>query len=110
MQMFFGGVFLMLAGTLAGEWPKLAFNARTTIALVYLTLVGAVIAFAAYSYALRHLDMAFVSLYSYVNPVIAVVLGTLILNEPFHARTALAIAIIAAGVVVVRRALVIDNG
>lgn len=110
LQMFFGGVFLMLAGTLAGEWPRLAFNMRTTIALVYLTLVGAVIAFAAYSYALRHLEMAFVSLYSYVNPVIAVVLGALILNEPFHARTAIAIAIIAAGVVVVRRALVIDNG
>ena len=68
---------------------------------MYLTLVGAVIAFAAYSYALKHLDMAIVSLYSYVNPVIAVALGTIILGEPFNARMAAAIAMIAVGVVVV---------
>jgi drug/metabolite transporter (DMT)-like permease len=101
LQMFFGGVFLMAAGTLSGEWGRLAFNARTTAALVYLTLVGAVFAFAAYSYALKHLDMAIVSLYSYINPVIAVILGTLILHEPFHARTAIAIAFIAVGVMIV---------
>jgi drug/metabolite transporter (DMT)-like permease len=101
LQMFFGGVFLMIAGTLSGEWASLAFSTRTTIALVYLTLVGAVIAFAAYSYALKHLDMAIVSLYSYINPVIAVILGTIILHEPFQARTALAIAIIAVGVMIV---------
>ena len=75
LQMFFGGLFMLAAGTLAGEWGRLAFNARTTAALVYLTLVGAVIAFAAFSYALSHLDMAIVSLYSYINPVIAVALG-----------------------------------
>lgn len=101
LQMFFGGAFMLAAGTATGEWPGLAFNARTTIALVYLTLVGAVIAFAAYSYALRHLDMAVVSLYSYVNPVIAVALGTLILDEPFNLRLAVAIGIIAVGVMVV---------
>jgi drug/metabolite transporter (DMT)-like permease len=101
LQMFFGGVFLLASGTAAGEWPHLAFNARTTVALVYLTLVGAVIAFAAYSYALKHLDMAVVSLYSYVNPVIAVVLGSIVLGEPFNVRVAVAIGIIAAGVMVV---------
>jgi drug/metabolite transporter (DMT)-like permease len=94
-------VFLMIAATLSGEWASLAFSTRTTIALVYLTLVDAVIAFAAYSYALRHLDLAIVSLYSYINPVIAVILGTIILREPFQARTALAIAIIAVGVMIV---------
>jgi drug/metabolite transporter (DMT)-like permease len=101
LQMFFGGAFMLGAGTISGEWPDLAFNARTTSALIYLTLVGAVIAFAAYSYALRHLDMAVVSLYSYVNPIIAVALGSLILGEPFNARMAVAIGIIAFGVMVV---------
>ncbi|HYN10785.1 MAG TPA: EamA family transporter [Vicinamibacterales bacterium] len=101
LQMFFGGMFLLAAGTLSGEWPDLAFNPRTTAALGYLTLVGAVIAFAAYSYALKHLDMAIVSLYSYVNPIIAVALGSLILGEPFNVRMAVAIAIIAVGVMVV---------
>jgi drug/metabolite transporter (DMT)-like permease len=101
LQMFFGGLFMLAAATISGEWPDLAFNSRTTAALVYLTLVGALIAFAAYSYALKHLDMAIVSLYSYVNPIIAVALGSLILGEPFNARMAVAIAIIAAGVMVV---------
>jgi drug/metabolite transporter (DMT)-like permease len=101
LQMFFGGAYMLAAGTISGEWPDLAFNGRTTAALIYLTLVGAVIAFAAYSYALRHLDMAVVSLYSYVNPIIAVGLGSLILGEPFNARMAVAIGIIAIGVMVV---------
>jgi drug/metabolite transporter (DMT)-like permease len=101
LQMFFGGLFMLTAGTFSGEWGRLAFNTRTTAALVYLTLVGAVIAFAAFSYALRHLDMAFVSLYSYINPVIAVALGTIILGEPFNTRMAMAIGIIAIGVMVV---------
>jgi drug/metabolite transporter (DMT)-like permease len=101
LQMFFGGGFLLAAGTASGEWSTLAFNTRTTIALVYLIIVGALIAFAAYSYALRHLDMAVVSLYSYVNPVIAVALGSLILDEPFNVRMATAIGIIALGVMVV---------
>ena len=50
---------------------------RTTVAFVYLSVVGSVVAFAAYSYALRHLDVAIVSLYSYINPMIAVALGTI---------------------------------
>ena len=58
-------------------------------------------ALSAYSYALKHLDMAVVSLYSYVNPIIAVVLGSIVLGEPFNARMAVAIAIIAVGVIVV---------
>ena len=45
------------------------------MAFVYLTLAGSIVAFAAYSYALRHLDVAIVSLYTYINPVIAVALG-----------------------------------
>lgn len=102
LQMFFGGAFMLAAGTAAGEWGRLGFTTRTTAALVYLTLVGAVIAFAAYSYALQHLDMAVVSLYTYINPVIAVTLGTLVLGEPFHLRMIIAIAIIALGVMVVR--------
>ena len=43
------------------------------------------------------------SLYTYINPVIAVALGTLVLGEPFHARMAVAAAIIAAGIVIVGR-------
>jgi drug/metabolite transporter (DMT)-like permease len=103
LQMFFGGGFLLLAGTITGEWSHLAFNTRTTVALIYLTIAGSVVAFAAYSYALRHLDVAIVSLYTYVNPVIAVILGTIVLGEPFGVRMLISAAIIAVGVLIVGR-------
>jgi drug/metabolite transporter (DMT)-like permease len=64
---------------------------------------GSLIAFACFSYALKHMDVAIVSLYSYVNPVIAVALGTLLLGEPFNARMLVAAAVIVVGILVVRR-------
>ena len=102
VQMFFGGLFMTLAGTAMGEWPHLTFSSRTLASLVYLTLAGSVIAFAAYSYALRHLPIATVSLYTYVNPVIAVALGTLLLGEPFRLSTIAAALVIVVGMLVVR--------
>jgi drug/metabolite transporter (DMT)-like permease len=103
VQMAAGGAFMLVAGTLAGEWSRLSFSGATTLALAYLVIVGSVIGFAAYSYALQHLDVAVVSLYTYVNPVIAVGLGTLVLDEPFHLRMAVAAGIIAAGILIVGR-------
>jgi drug/metabolite transporter (DMT)-like permease len=103
VQMFAGGVLMTIAGTLLGEWSRLGFTPATTLALIYLIVFGSVIGFAAYSYALQHLDVAIVSLYTYVNPVIAVALGTLVLGEPFHVRMAVAAGIIAAGILIVGR-------
>jgi drug/metabolite transporter (DMT)-like permease len=102
VQMFFGGISMLAAGTAIGEWEALSFNGRTVSALVYLTLAGSIIAFAAYSYALRHLPIATVSLYTYVNPVIAVLLGTILLGEPFRVSMVVAAAIIVTGIAVVR--------
>lgn len=102
LQMMFGGGFMVLLGLFAGEWRTLSFTPRTTVALVYLILAGSLVAFAAYSYALRHLPVAVVSLYTYVNPVIAVALGTLLLGEPFRIEMLVGCAVIAAGMIVVR--------
>lgn len=66
---------------------------------------GAVAGFAAYTYALKHLPVSTVSTYAYVNPVIAIVLGTLVLREPFTARMAAATAAIIVGVLIVRGGL-----
>jgi drug/metabolite transporter (DMT)-like permease len=101
LQMAFGGGCLLIAGTIRGEWVHLSFNGTTTAAFIYLTLAGSVVAFAAYSYALRHLELAIVSLYTYINPVIAVVLGTLLLGEPFHMRMVFAAGVILVGIVTV---------
>jgi len=101
-EMLFGGTVLLLVGVALGEPSRLAFNARTALALVHLTLFGAVAAFTAYAYALKHLSVATVSLYAYVNPVIAVVLGAFVLGEPFGWRTALSAAVVLVGVAMVR--------
>jgi drug/metabolite transporter (DMT)-like permease len=102
LQMLFGGGVMVLLGLLAGEWTALSFTTRTTTALVYLVLAGSLVAFAAYSYALRHLPVAVVSLYTYVNPVIAVALGTVLLGEPFRVEMIIGGAVIAAGMLIVR--------
>lgn len=102
VQMFFGGLFMTLVGTATGEWSTISFNPRTTSALLYLIVAGSLVAFAAYSYALRHLPITTVSLYTYVNPVIAVALGTLLLGEPFRLSMVVAAGIIVVGIVVVR--------
>jgi len=78
------------------------FTPRTASALAYLVFVGAIGGFTAYAYALKHLPVATVSLYAYVNPIIAVILGTLILNEPFSARMAVSAAIVLTGMALVR--------
>ena len=81
LQMLAGGIILDIAGLAAGELPRFHVNARTLFALVYLTIFGSVIAYSAYIYAMAKLRTTNVSLYAYVNPVVAVILGWLILNE-----------------------------
>jgi drug/metabolite transporter (DMT)-like permease len=101
-QMLAGGLMMMIAGTLRGEWSSLFFTPKTTFALAYLSTVGAIGGFVAYTFALRHLPVSFVSLYAYVNPVIAVALGVLLMSEPFTWRMAIAAALVFAGVAIVR--------
>lgn len=102
LQMLAGGAMMTAIGLLSGELPHLSFTPRTSIALVYLSTFGAVGGFVAYTYALRHLEISFVSLYAYVNPVIAVALGVMLLGEPFDVRMAAAAALVLAGVAIVR--------
>jgi drug/metabolite transporter (DMT)-like permease len=101
-QMLAGGLLMVAAGTVRGEWAALSFNPKTGAALFYLSTLGSIGGFVAYTYALRHLPVSFVSLYAYINPVIAVGLGVVLLGEPFNGRMAVAAALVFAGVAVVR--------
>jgi drug/metabolite transporter (DMT)-like permease len=102
LQMFFGGLFMTVGGTVRGEWAHLSLTPMTALSLAYLTVLGSVVAFVAYSYALKHLPIAVVSLYTYVNPVIAVALGVVLLDEPFDLRQIAAAVVIAIGMIIVR--------
>lgn len=103
LQMMFGGLGLLVVGLLRGEPAAFGVSGRSLGALAYLTLVGSIGGFLAYMYALKHLPISFVSLYSYVNPLIAFPLGALVLQEPLTWRTVASSAIVVAGVAVVRR-------
>jgi len=103
LQMLFGGVVLLAVGLFFREWPALHVNSRTLTAVVYLAAIGSIAGYSAYLYALRHLPVSTVSLYAYVNPIIAVALGTALLDEPFSPRIALAGGIVLVGMVLVRR-------
>jgi drug/metabolite transporter (DMT)-like permease len=87
---------------LAGDWPA-AWTARSTAAFFYLVIFGSIIGFSAYVYALDHLPVAVATLYSYINPVVAVWLGWLVYREPFGAREAAAMAVIFLGVGLVKK-------
>jgi drug/metabolite transporter (DMT)-like permease len=104
LQQVFAGVLLMGVGTALGEWNQLSFTARTFAAELYLVVFGSLVAYSAYLYALNHLPIATVSLYAYVNPIIAVMLGTLFASEPFTPRVLAAAALVLAGVTIVRTA------
>jgi drug/metabolite transporter (DMT)-like permease len=101
-EMLFGGLLLLAVGLLRGEWGMLSFSARSGGALAYLIVFGAVVGFSAYVYALKHLPVAFVSLYAYINPLIAMVLGTVVLGEPLGPRTLIAAAVVLIGMWLVR--------
>ena len=106
LQMLFGGIVLFAIGVLRGELGTIAISARSAGAFVYLVVVGSLGGFTAYVYALKHLPVATVSLYAYVNPVIAVFLGTLVLGETLSPRLAVAGGIVLLGMALVRG----DNG
>jgi drug/metabolite transporter (DMT)-like permease len=76
---------------------------RGMAALVYLIIFGSIVGYSAYIYALSHLPVAIVSIYPYVNPVVAVILGWLFYREAFGPREAVAMLIIFAGVAIVKR-------
>jgi len=101
-QMLFGGVFLLAAGLLTGERIPATVEPRSIVAFVYLVLAGSIVAYVAYLYALRHLPVAFVSTYMYVNPVLALWLGHVILEEPLTTGIAVATMLILAGLLVMQ--------
>jgi drug/metabolite transporter (DMT)-like permease len=84
MELLCGGLALLVLAAAGGEFGSLHLaevSLRSWFALAYLIVIGSIVAFSAYGIAVRSLPTATVATYAYVNPVIAVLLGTLILNE-----------------------------
>ncbi|HEX5799015.1 MAG TPA: EamA family transporter [Gaiellaceae bacterium] len=111
LQMLAGGVLLGLAGLARGEAGQVdpaAVSGESVAALVYLIAFGSLVGFSAYVWLLRNAPMALVGTYAYVNPVVAVALGTLVLGEPLDARVLLGGGAILAAVILIVSARPID--
>jgi drug/metabolite transporter (DMT)-like permease len=104
LQMLFGGVLVMIVGLLIGEGKRFVLTPRTFSGLAYLTIFGSVIAYSAFIYALGHMRATSLSLYAYVNPAAAVVLGWLVLNERLTWVSIVAMVVILGGVAIVQTA------
>ncbi|MDB6093664.1 MAG: yedA [Verrucomicrobia bacterium] len=104
LQMLTGGVLMLVIGALRSEFHEFQPHNLTLwpiVAWVYLVAAGSLIAFPAYVYLLKHTSPARVSTYAYVNPVVAVFLGWLILGEPISGRTLVASAVIVTAVAII---------
>ncbi|HMM35204.1 MAG TPA: EamA family transporter [Thermoanaerobaculia bacterium] len=102
LEMLAAAVFGTLAAPLTGGFTSGPVTTKALLAVGYLALFGSCIAYTAHLYVSRVWSPVRAGSYAYLNPVIAVVLGTAILGEPFDARMALGMTVILAGVALVQ--------
>jgi drug/metabolite transporter (DMT)-like permease len=98
-QMLVGGVLLLIGSWVAGEQPTLPPDARSLACWAYLVMAGSLLGFSAYMVLLQHTSAALASSYSFVNPLIGLLLGVVFGGEVVSASEALAAAVVAGGVV-----------
>jgi len=101
-----GAAMLLIAAGVAGEFQQTHWSTitlRSVFGLGYLITFGSVVAFTAYTWLLQRVPPALVATHTYANPVVAVILGWLFFREPFGPGEAAAMAVIFAGVAIVKR-------
>jgi drug/metabolite transporter (DMT)-like permease len=102
MEMIAGGVLLVIAGVADGEVAHLHLGAMSFASIasfVYLVLVGALVGYVAYIWLLHHVSATAASTYAFVNPVVAVALGAIVLGEQVTPLTLVAATLIVGAVV-----------
>jgi len=102
LQMIIAGTILILIGGIFGEWNRFSFDIEGFAATAYLIVFGSIVGYGSFVYALAKLPVTKVSMYAYVNPVIAVLLGWLILNERMDWSVVIATTVVLLGVILVK--------
>lgn len=106
MQMLAGGLILVVVAAVSGELGRVhpeAISLESWLGFAYLIVAGSLLAFTAYMWLLRVAPTSLVATYAYVNPVVAVLLGTALLGEPLTWRTLVGGGIIVASVALIVR-------
>ena len=109
LQMFFGGVLLLPFSFAFDDLTNITWSGEVVWPLLYLILFGSLVAYASYAYALRKLPMTIVSLYAYINPLDAVILGWMVLNERLNLKIWLSILLTLTGIYVVNKGYQLRN-
>jgi len=103
-QMLAGSIALAVMAGVTGEFERFdaaAVSGDSIGALVYLTVIGSLLAFTAYGWLLRVAPLPLIATYAYVNPVVAVILGAIFRHEPIDPRTLVAGAVIVGAVALI---------
>jgi len=108
LQMLAGGIALTVIGLVRGEWQRLEPTWQGVAAVLYLAIFGSIVAFTAYVYLLDHWPAPIVSSSTYLNVVVAVFLGWLILGETVTVRMVVTTGVIFAAVAMVRASKQVD--
>jgi drug/metabolite transporter (DMT)-like permease len=103
VEMLIAGIFLTALGASAGEVSRWSLEIRGLLSIVYLIVFGSFVGYGSYIYALSKLPLSFVATSTYINPVIALFLGWLILDEKLNVLVGVAAAAIIVGVFIVKQ-------
>jgi drug/metabolite transporter (DMT)-like permease len=103
VEMLIAGLVLSGIGICIGELPRLNFEINGLLSLAYLVIIGSLVGYPSYIYAIAKLPLSLVSTYAYINPVIALFLGWRILDEKLNFQITIAAAVIIAGVFIVKQ-------
>lgn len=104
MQMLVGGIFLIGLGSITGEWRHFSLEALSTQAILawaYLVVFGSLLGFTAYIWLIKNVPPAQATTYSFVNPIVALLIGAWLNHEPLSLRVVFSAAVILAGVLII---------
>ena len=107
MQMLTGAAALFIVSLIKGELNGFSFglvSTRSWLGLAYLITFGSLIGFVSYGWLLHNAPISLMSTYAYVNPLVAVLLGNLLADEPLNGRILVAAAIIVGSVILINSA------
>lgn len=102
VQMLVAGTAMAIVGVSLGELQKITLEMKGFLSLAYLITVGSWVGYGSYIYAIAHLPLSLVATHAYVNPIIALFLGWLILDEELNLQIIIAAFVILVGVSIVR--------
>lgn len=106
LQMLIGSGFLLVLATSTGNTIAIAdIPLQTWLSISYLVVMGSILAYVAFIYTMKHLEASIAALYAYINPIVAILIGSVIVNETITAEIIIGSVITLIGVYIVNLSL-----